>query len=370
MKFQCSVCGQIINTNESCPICGSNKDKIISLGDDENSVTYRCLSCGRVFENRDVCPYCGGEDLFDLTHDKIFNRNEVKPQKEEEKPVEDEELDLFSSFSNLNEEDKFEDKPVELSKVEIKVEEPEEEKTEDPFDDEETLIKEDDYENGEIITNYEDLDDEEDKKIEKESENFESSEEEKVDDVEGEFPFDYDFDEEDEKSLEENNDEELVNDIDEDDDSPFSFYEENNEETMEEEKTLIEENVEFNEDNSLNEVVKEEENEVKEEKAEEPISIQKEESTIDKTALYNEILLNILLSPDVKIETSSELINKVLSSLKEEVEALKLYKNEDLINLMNKKLEIDKEIFKKDASPLNGHILYEDELIISKFKKD
>ena len=51
MKFQCSVCGQIINTNESCPICGSNKDKIISLGDDENSVTYRCLSCGRVFEN-------------------------------------------------------------------------------------------------------------------------------------------------------------------------------------------------------------------------------------------------------------------------------------------------------------------------------
>ena len=146
--------------------------------------------------------------------------------------------------------------------------------------------------------------------------------------------------------------------------------EDNNEETMDEEKTLIEENVEFNEDNSLNEVVKEEENGVKEEKAEEPISIQKEESTIDKTALYNEILLNILLSPDVKIETNSELINKVLSSLKEEVEALKLYKNEDLINLMNKKLEIDKEIFKKDASPLNGHILYEDELIISKFKKD
>ena len=84
MKYQCTVCGQIIDRDDVCPICGSDSSKIISLGEDtQESVTFRCLSCGRVFEDKDVCPYCGGEELYDLTHDNLFNRNKNKPKNDD-----------------------------------------------------------------------------------------------------------------------------------------------------------------------------------------------------------------------------------------------------------------------------------------------
>ena len=99
MKYQCLVCGQIIDQNDVCPICGSDSSKIVELGDNIETTTYRCLSCGRIFENKDVCPFCGGEELFDLTHDKMFNRNDKKEEAPKVK-IEEEPMNLFSDFDN------------------------------------------------------------------------------------------------------------------------------------------------------------------------------------------------------------------------------------------------------------------------------
>lgn len=125
MKYQCTVCGQIIDNGETCPICGSDHSKIIEIGDEkEESTTYRCLSCGRVFENKDMCPFCGGEELYDLTHDKMFNRNDAKRAGS---GLTQEILTNFMSEPTEKEEEKFEDKSIDLTKItkeEPKVEEP------------------------------------------------------------------------------------------------------------------------------------------------------------------------------------------------------------------------------------------------------
>ncbi len=134
MKYQCTVCGQIIDRDDVCPICGSDSSKIISLGEDtQESVTFRCLSCGRVFEDKDVCPYCGGEELYDLTHDNLFNRNKNKPKKDdtidvtptEEDSSSDDDFDLLGEFTKStkgqNDEETFEDKEIVLEKEEPEV---------------------------------------------------------------------------------------------------------------------------------------------------------------------------------------------------------------------------------------------------------
>ncbi len=151
MKYQCTVCGQIIDRDDVCPICGSDSSKIISLGEDtQESVTFRCLSCGRVFEDKDVCPYCGGEELYDLTHDNLFNRNKNKNKSldssiitsndQEESSSDD--FDLLGEFTKSakgqNDEEVFEDKEIILEK-----EEPE-------IVDDSTVIKDDPFLNTEI----------------------------------------------------------------------------------------------------------------------------------------------------------------------------------------------------------------------------
>ena len=159
MKYQCTVCGQIIDRNDVCPICGSDSNKIITLNDsEEQSITYRCLSCGRIFEDKDLCPFCGGEELFDLTNDKIFNRNMNNPTKpavdlthiptkeeleSEQEEVKEEPVDILASFQEPDE--VFPEKEIVIDtpkKVEVK----EEIKEEDP-----TLIIEDPFANSDII---------------------------------------------------------------------------------------------------------------------------------------------------------------------------------------------------------------------------
>ena len=147
MKYQCTVCGQIIDRDDVCPICGSDSSKIISLGEDtQESVTFRCLSCGRVFEDKDVCPYCGGEELYDLTHDNLFNRNKNKPKSSDDivdvsSSTEDsssDDFDLLGEFTKAakgqnDEEEVFEDKEIKLEKEEPEVVDDSTVIKEDPF---------------------------------------------------------------------------------------------------------------------------------------------------------------------------------------------------------------------------------------------
>ena len=154
MKYQCTVCGQIIDRDDVCPICGSDSSKIISLGEDtQESVTFRCLSCGRVFEDKDVCPYCGGEELYDLTHDNLFNRSKNKKTKSSDDVIENssdysnddsDDFDLLGEFTKSNnskkevEEESFEDKKIILeSETPLQV-------------DESNVIKEDPFLNAKI----------------------------------------------------------------------------------------------------------------------------------------------------------------------------------------------------------------------------
>lgn len=148
MKYQCLVCGQIIDQNDVCPICGSDSSKIVELGDNIETTTYRCLSCGRIFENKDVCPFCGGEELFDLTHDKMFNRNDKKEEAPKVK-IEEEPMNLFSDFDHKEE---FEDKPVSIDNQAFYHEEEETEVKEEPKEEvDPTLITDDEFENSDII---------------------------------------------------------------------------------------------------------------------------------------------------------------------------------------------------------------------------
>lgn len=168
MKYQCLVCGQIIDQNDVCPICGSDSSKIVELGDNIETTTYRCLSCGRIFENKDVCPFCGGEELFDLTHDKMFNRNDKKEEAPKVK-IEEEPMNLFSDFDNKEE---FEDKPVSIDNQAFYHVEEEKEVKEEPKEEvDPTLITDDEFENSDIIVS-------DDYNVEtNESENIEQNEE-------------------------------------------------------------------------------------------------------------------------------------------------------------------------------------------------
>lgn len=151
MRYQCTVCGQIIDRGDVCPICGSDSSKIISIEEGaQESVTFRCLSCGRVFEDKDVCPYCGGEELYDLTHDNLFNRNKNKPKTDDVVDVSSndsdsssDDFDLLGEFTKSakgqsDDEEVFEEKEIKLEK-----EEPE-------IVDDSTVIKDDPFLNSQI----------------------------------------------------------------------------------------------------------------------------------------------------------------------------------------------------------------------------
>ncbi len=146
MKYQCTVCGQIIDRGDVCPICGSDSSKIISIENAQESVTFRCLSCGRVFEDKDVCPYCGGEELYDLTHDNLFNRNKNKPKSNDDlvdvsndsQDSSNDDFDLLGEFTKAakgqnEDEEVFEDKEIKLEKEEPEVVDDSTVIKEDPF---------------------------------------------------------------------------------------------------------------------------------------------------------------------------------------------------------------------------------------------
>jgi len=66
MKYKCLICGQIIESNDMCPICGSDSSQIVPLDEEEGKGHYRCLVCGRESDAGDYCPYCGSQRLFNL----------------------------------------------------------------------------------------------------------------------------------------------------------------------------------------------------------------------------------------------------------------------------------------------------------------
>ncbi len=367
MKYQCSVCGQIIDRNDSCPICGSDGSKIISLGDENNSTTYRCLSCGRVFENRDVCPYCNGEELYDLTHDKMFNRNDIKKEENHfEEEQHSEQLDLFSSLSN---DDHFDDKPVDLSKHLF--EELKEEVVEEKEEDNSSLILDDEYENSDIIIHQDQSDikkedDLFDKTLPDNSLNEEEVEEESEIDKDTIFASETNeitapWEEDEENIEEEANDETLeateteIHLINEKEELVSNQEEQNNAEEIKGD-TLIDE---INENNKTNEEVS-------------------NDSSNDLTSLKEKRINNLLKlislltkdyflkSDDIKLE-NKELI---LSKLFKEFAEISKDNNFDFNRLMEEKEVLDNEIFIKEPTPFNGYLSYENNEIKELNKKN
>ncbi len=377
MKYQCTVCGQIINQNDVCPICGSDGDKIIALGDEEDSTTYRCLSCGRVFENKDVCPFCGGEELYDLTHDKMFNRNDVK--KEESKvDAEEDSIDLFSS--NFEDEEKFEDKPVDISKVEIKEEKKEEEnnKKDEVEEDEFSIISDDEYDNSDIIVH-------ESERVEEEEANDSEENSESLLD-ENLMSLDSDLASKEAKDENSTNEEPLLDENDAELANPFDDlpFEKEVEEVEDEEIGDLKEEIEEEEIN-----LEDDTKEVKQEEIHEETPLYVEEnvsSTIEKdidneelTSLKEkrqEINDQILLSSVLKNKDSlnfdslsynESLILKDCLTQKDDLDSLN---NSDLVGLFKEKYELDKKIFDLEKTPLNGYLLFKDEIILKKLKDE
>ena len=379
MKYQCTVCGQIINQNDVCPICGSDGDKIIALGDEEDSTTYRCLSCGRVFENKDVCPFCGGEELYDLTHDKMFNRNDVK--KEESKvDAEDDSIDLFSS--NFEDEEKFEDKPVDISKVEIKEEKKEENNKKDEVEeDESSIISDDEYDNSDIIVH------ESERVEEEEANNSEENSESLLD--ENLMSLDSDLASEEAKDENSVNEEPLLDENDAELANPFDDlpFEKEVEEVKDEGIGDLEEEVQEIEEEEIN--LEDDTKEVKEEEihGEIPLNVEENNSPIIEKEIDNEELTSlkekrqeindqILLSSILKIKDSlnfdslsynDSLILKDCLTQKDDLDSLN---NSDLVQLFKEKYELDKKIFDLEKTPLNGYLLYKDETILKKLKDE
>ena len=379
MKYQCTVCGQIINQNDVCPICGSDGDKIIALGDEEDSTTYRCLSCGRVFENKDVCPFCGGEELYDLTHDKMFNRNDVK--KEESKvDAEDDSIDLFSS--NFEDEEKFEDKPVDISKVEIKEEKKEENNKKDEVEeDESSIISDDEYDNSDIIVH------ESERVEEEEANNSEENSESLLD--ENLMSLDSDLASEEAKDENSVNEEPLLDENDAELANPFDDlpFEKEVEEVKDEGIGDLEEEVQEIEEEEIN--FEDDTKEVKEEEihGEIPLNVEENNSPTIEKEIDNEELTSlkekrqeindqILLSSILKIKDSlnfdslsynDSLILKDCLTQKDDLDSLN---NSDLVQLFKEKYELDKKIFDLEKTPLNGYLLYKDETILKKLKDE
>lgn len=379
MKYQCTVCGQIINQNDVCPICGSDGDKIIALGDEEDSTTYRCLSCGRVFENKDVCPFCGGEELYDLTHDKMFNRNDVK--KEESKvDAEEDSIDLFSS--NFEDEEKFEDKPVDISKVEIKEEKKEENNKKDEVEeDESSIISDDEYDNSDIIVH------ESERVEEEEANNSEENSESLLD--ENLMSLDSDLASEEAKDENSVNEEPLLDENDAELANPFDDlpFEKEVEEVKDEGIGDLEEEVQEIEEEEIN--LEDDTKEVKEEEihGEIPLNVEENNSPTIEKEIDNEELTSlkekrqeindqILLSSILKIKDSlnfdslsynDSLILKDCLTQKDDLDSLN---NSDLVQLFKEKYELDKKIFDLEKTPLNGYLLYKDETILKKLKDE
>lgn len=379
MKYQCTVCGQIINQNDVCPICGSDGDKIIALGDEEDSTTYRCLSCGRVFENKDVCPFCGGEELYDLTHDKMFNRNDVK--KEESKvDAEEDSIDLFSS--NFEDEEKFEDKPVDISKVEIKEEKKEENNKKDEVEeDESSIISDDEYDNSDIIVH------ESERVEEEEANNSEENSESLLD--ENLMSLDSDLASEEAKDENSVNEEPLLDENDAELANPFDDlpFEKEVGEVKDEGIGDLEEEVQEIEEEEIN--FEDDTKEVKEEEihGEIPLNVEENNSPTIEKEIDNEELTSlkekrqeindqILLSSILKIKDSlnfdslsynDSLILKDCLTQKDDLDSLN---NSDLVQLFKEKYELDKKIFDLEKTPLNGYLLYKDETILKKLKDE
>lgn len=364
MKYQCTVCNQIINTNESCPICGSDGSKIIELPEIE-STTFRCLSCGRVFENKDICPYCGGEELYDLTHDEMFNRNDKKKEevKEEETP------DLFSSM--LNEDKPFEDKIVDLNKVEVK-----EEQVEAPVEEEDTssLINDDLFNNSDVILHEE--------KEEIKDDLFKNSE-----------PEDFKNELFDESLFEETKEETPV--FEEEPVKEESFANEEIKEEvavqpeLKEEKHVevcegdcdCEENEEEHECCCNHEEHSEETHDCcchhEEENHEEEGHCCHHEGGMclkeQRNLLRKEILYSLLVRNKDYISLSNENMKEedriLFEELLKEIEVMEENEAYSLEELFEAKVETEREIFKKRPSPLEGYLLFKDEEILKKIKK-
>ncbi|MFA6755906.1 MAG: hypothetical protein WCR97_05410 [Bacilli bacterium] len=87
MKYKCLVCGSIIDNNEVCPFCGSDKTQIIPIEDKATTDSipiahhYRCLVCGKETDNPERCPNCGSNQLYDLDNGTAIN---TEPQEEVE----------------------------------------------------------------------------------------------------------------------------------------------------------------------------------------------------------------------------------------------------------------------------------------------
>lgn len=389
MKYQCTVCGQIIDQNDVCPICGSDGEKIIALGDEKEATTYRCLSCGRVFENKEVCPFCGGEELYDLTHDKMFDRNKKdEPQKEEVKE-EDEEMDLFSN--DFSSEEEFDNKPVDLSKVTI--EEPQKEEVkEEIIEDDSSLITDDDFSNSDIIV-HEAEKEEEDNLV-----NLLSSEENNETLIDESINDESLFETKESENIEENiNEEPLLNEEDIElsnpfDDLPFEKEEEEKvtpldeeikevkEEVIEETKVEplnltsepLEEVKETNDERATsNEVVEEEKTiekqEVKEEKDTSLSDLKEERNKIIDKILILSILNN---KNDLSLEKLSLSDSLILNEVFDEISKLNNDENESLLTLFNKKYELDKEIFALEKTPLNGYLVFKDEELLKEITKE
>ena len=341
------------------------------------------------FENKEVCPFCGGEELYDLTHDKMFDRNKKdEPQKEEVKE-EDEEMDLFSN--DFSSEEEFDNKPVDLSKVTI--EEPQKEEVkEEIIEDDSSLITDDDFSNSDIIV-HEAEKEEEDNLV-----NLLSSEENNETLIDESINDESLFETKESENIEENiNEEPLLNEEDIElsnpfDDLPFEKEEEEKvtpldeeikevkEEVIEETKVEplnltsepLEEVKETNDERvTSNEVVEEEKTiekqEVKEEKDTSLSDLKEERNKIIDKILILSILNN---KNDLSLEKLSLSDSLILNEVFDEISKLNNDENESLLTLFNKKYELDKEIFALEKTPLNGYLLYKDEELLKEITKE
>lgn len=94
MKYKCLTCGQIINNNDICPICGSDSSSIVPLDEEEAKGHYRCLNCGRESEDGHYCPYCGSDNLFDLDTRTVQDTQAIKIEEMER-------VEEFSLFDDV-----------------------------------------------------------------------------------------------------------------------------------------------------------------------------------------------------------------------------------------------------------------------------
>lgn len=315
MKYQCTICGQIIDNGDRCPICGSDSSKIISVNENtEESITYRCLSCGRVFENKDLCPYCNGADLYDLTNDRLFNRNKVHNEDNFNDDSNDVDIDLVKEFSSSTKNDfgfdeTFEDKEIILEKEPV-VEE-----------DDSNLIKDDVGENATIT------------KVEDDVIYLNNNESEVKEELKNE-------------SLEESND---------------NFEDEIKEEKVENHDVQVDNDkpeIKHNESAEKNDEIKVEHHEVKTES----ITKAEEESDLTKLKtrridLTKDLIIKLFLLKENN-DYEKELLKDELNILKQ---LLKDFDNSSIDSILDEKIKLNKEIFKLEKDSFNGFIDYLEE---------